>query len=182
MPQVNVREPRAADRDWIRGIYRDYLFDLAPAATGLFPMLPEIGQREPEQVDRLFTDSQARLLMVCYASEPVGFARISMRGQSPGEFSMADFFIARAGRAADPGPFRGRLAHQRVFTQRACRAVLADRCRRLHRRQVSGAHAQRRGATALRFRSTAAPLTAARRDPRVAAVRRAACASSSGRR
>jgi predicted acetyltransferase len=109
MPQVNVREPRAADRDWIRSIYRDYLFDLAPAATGLFPMLPEIGQREPEQVDRLFTDSQARLLMVCYASEPVGFARISVRGQSPSEFSMADFFIARAWRRRGIGAQAVRL-------------------------------------------------------------------------
>jgi predicted acetyltransferase len=95
MPQVSVRDPRASDRDWIRGVYRDYLFDLAPTATGLYPMLPEIGQRLPEQVERLFEEGQARLLTVCYAGEPVGFARIRVRAQSPAEFSMADFFIAR---------------------------------------------------------------------------------------
>lgn len=95
MPQVSVREPRAKDRAWIRGVYRDYLFDLAPAATGLFPLLPDAGQREPEQADRLFADAQVRVLAICYANEPVGFARISVRVQSPPEFSLADFFIAR---------------------------------------------------------------------------------------
>jgi predicted acetyltransferase len=109
MPQVSVREPRDADRAWIRGVYRDYLFDLAPTATGLFPMLPEVGQREPEQLDRLFADVQARLLSICYASEPVGFARIRMRGESPAEFSMADFFIARAWRRRGIGAHAVRL-------------------------------------------------------------------------
>ncbi|HTT07066.1 MAG TPA: GNAT family N-acetyltransferase [Steroidobacteraceae bacterium] len=109
MPQVSVREPRAQDRAWIRGVYRDYLFDLAPAATGLFPLLSDAGQRETEQADRLFADAQVRVLAICYAHEPVGFARISMRGQSPPEFSMADFFIARAWRRRGIGAEAVRL-------------------------------------------------------------------------
>jgi len=109
MPQVSVREPRATDRAWIRGIYRDYLFDLAPAATGLFPLLPDAGQREREQADRLFADDQARVLAICYAREPVGFARISLRTHSPAGFSMADFFIARAWRRRGIGTEAVRL-------------------------------------------------------------------------
>lgn len=109
MPQVSVREPRGADRTWIRGVYRDYLYDLAPAATGLFPLLPEIGQREPEQLDRLFADTEARVLTICYANEPVGFAKIRLRVASPAEFSMADFFIARAWRRRGIGAQAVRL-------------------------------------------------------------------------
>jgi predicted acetyltransferase len=109
MPQVSVREPRATDRAWIRGVYRDYLFDLAPAATGLFPLLPEGGQRESDQADRLFADAQARVLTICYANEPVGFARISLRARSPAEFSMADFFIARTWRRRGIGAEAVRL-------------------------------------------------------------------------
>ena len=109
MPQVSVREPRPRDLEWIRGIYRDYLFDLAPAATGLFPLLADAGQRESEQADRLFADTQARVLAICYASDPVGFARISLRVPSPAGFSMADFFIARAWRRRGIGAEAVRL-------------------------------------------------------------------------
>src|SRR6185437_7042971 len=78
MPQVSVREPRPGDRAWIRGIYREYLFDLAPAATGLFPLLADSGQRESEQADRPFADAQVHVLTICYAGEPVGFAGIGV--------------------------------------------------------------------------------------------------------
>ncbi len=110
MPQVSVREPRPTDRAWIRGVYRDYLFDLAPLATGLYPLLPDIGQREPEQLDRLFTDGQGRVLMICYGQEPVGFARISTpAARAPAEFSMADFFVARGWRRRGIGAQAVRL-------------------------------------------------------------------------
>src|SRR5579871_108109 len=107
MSQVSVREPRPADRTWIRAVYRDYLFDLAPAATGLYPLLPEIGQRESDQSERLFADTQARVLTLCYGNDPVGFARISVRGVN--EFSMADFFVARAWRRRGIGTEAVRL-------------------------------------------------------------------------
>ena len=45
MHQVSVRDSRNTreDRRWIESVYRDYLNDLAPAATGIFPALGEIG-------------------------------------------------------------------------------------------------------------------------------------------
>ena len=55
---VSVRDTRAnrGDRRWIEGVYRDYLDDLAPLNTGIFPMLGEIGHREPDQLARWFAD------------------------------------------------------------------------------------------------------------------------------
>ena len=49
MDQVSVRDCRKArdDRRWIESVYRDYLNDLAPASTGIFPALGEIGHRGP---------------------------------------------------------------------------------------------------------------------------------------
>src|SRR5690606_33320950 len=49
---VTVRDARvlASDRRWIEGVYRDYLDDLAPLNTGIFPALGEIGHREPDQL------------------------------------------------------------------------------------------------------------------------------------
>jgi len=47
---VSVRDARGSqsDRLWIENVYRDYLDDLAPLNTGIFPILPEVGHREPD--------------------------------------------------------------------------------------------------------------------------------------
>ena len=51
---VSVRDARASpsDRLWIESVYRDYLDDLAPLNTGIFPILGEVGHREPDQISR----------------------------------------------------------------------------------------------------------------------------------
>jgi GNAT superfamily N-acetyltransferase len=113
MPQVSVRDTREDDRGWIQNAYRDYLVDLAPSATGLYPMLGDLGAREPDPLARLSADANAHLLTVCYAEERAGFAKINAlarrqplgaaQGQPQAsvrpaallpEFSMAEFFIA----------------------------------------------------------------------------------------
>ncbi len=143
MPQVSVRDSRGEDREWIQSVYRDYLMDLAPSATGLFPMLPEIGQGETDLIARLPTGPGAHVLTVCYAAERVGFAKITRLEQraatrtsavapggkpahamparsgsaatappsaaSAGEFSMAEFFIARPWRRRGIGAQAVRL-------------------------------------------------------------------------
>lgn len=112
MPQVSIRDSRADDHDWIQSVYRDYLADLAPSATGLFPMLPEIGQRESEQLARLFSGRGSHVLTICYAEERVGFAKISALGASApaaAEFSMAEFFVARPWRRRGIGAQAVRL-------------------------------------------------------------------------
>src|SRR4029077_20111017 len=81
-----------------------YLNDLAPLGTGMFPALPEIGHREPDQLASWFADSSAHLLTVVKQEQPVGFAMVrtgpvaNERGTV--DYSMAEFFIA--------GPWRRR--------------------------------------------------------------------------
>ena len=55
---VSVRDARASesDRRWIQSVYRDYLDDLAPD-TGVFPVLGEVGHREPDQIHRWFGEA-----------------------------------------------------------------------------------------------------------------------------
>lgn len=100
---VSVRDARSSgsDRSWIEGVYRDYLDDLAPLNTGIFPVLGEVGHREPDQLTRWFSDSSAFPLVIVKSSKPVGFAMVA-RGH-PGarptvDFRMAEFFIARSQR------------------------------------------------------------------------------------
>ena len=79
---VSVRDARAlpADRRWIEGVYRDYLDDLAPLSTGVFPILGEVGHSEPDQLARWFADSSAHLLLILQSSLPVGFAMVACGG------------------------------------------------------------------------------------------------------
>ncbi len=103
---ISVRDTRQSrgDRLWIESVYRDYLNDLAPLGTGMFPALPEVGHREPDQLGSWFADSSAHLLTVLKEDKPVGFAMVrtgpTAAGRGAADFSMAEFFIA--------GPWRRR--------------------------------------------------------------------------
>jgi predicted acetyltransferase len=100
-----VRDARTSesDRRWIQSVYRDYLDDLAPD-TGVFPVLGEVGHREPDQIQRWFGDPHALPLTILKASEPVGFAMVARTLKHPGlvqprvDYRMAEFFIARTRR------------------------------------------------------------------------------------
>jgi predicted acetyltransferase len=100
---VSVRDARAeSDRRWIQSVYRDYLDDLAPD-TGVFPVLGEVGHREPDQIHRWFGDPNAFPLIILKATEPVGFAMVARarnpsHAQSRVDYRMAEFFIARTRR------------------------------------------------------------------------------------
>jgi len=100
---VSVRDARAeSDRRWIQSVYRDYLDDLAPD-TGVFPVLGEVGHREPDQIHRWFGDPNAFPLIILKATEPVGFAMVARArnpssAQSRVDYRMAEFFIARTRR------------------------------------------------------------------------------------
>jgi predicted acetyltransferase len=101
---VSVRDARASDSDrlWIESVYRDYLDDLAPLNTGIFPVLGEVGHREPDQITRWFSDSTAFVLAIVKNAKPVGFAMVArgqpQAGRPPVDFRMAEFFIARSQR------------------------------------------------------------------------------------
>jgi len=130
MNQVSVRDSRAFpdDRRWIESIYRDYLTDLAPSATGIFPALGEIGHRVPDQLASCYADANSQLMTVLYGDERAGFAMVKQRlatlaaaGTAPSvetwEFSMGDFFIARQWRRRGIGAQAVRLILDR-FTGR----------------------------------------------------------------
>jgi predicted acetyltransferase len=115
MHQVSLRDSRGApsDRRWIEGVYRDYLTDLAPAATGIFPALGEVGHREPDQLQRWFGDRSAQIMTILYDEQPVGFAMVRRTADATSEFSMAEFFIARAWRRRGIGAQAVRLLFDR---------------------------------------------------------------------
>jgi predicted acetyltransferase len=129
MHQVSVRDCRSLgdDRRWIESVYREYLTDLAPLATGIFPALGEVGHREPDQLMRWFGDPGATLLTILYDESPVGFALVRRRFptataalQGSGlplaaaaEFSMDEFFIARPWRRRGIGAQAVRLLFDR---------------------------------------------------------------------
>ena len=104
MPQVTLRDSRSVrtDRSWIEGVYRDYLNDLAPSATGIFPTLGEVGHREPDQISRWFADSGSYPLLILKSAAAVGFAMVArvaaLAGRPPVDYRMAEFFIARSER------------------------------------------------------------------------------------
>ena len=101
---VSVRDARASpsDRLWIENVYRDYLDDLAPLNTGIFPILPEVGHREPDQISRWFADSGSYPLVILKSMVAVGFAMVgraaAIAGRPDVDYRMAEFFIARSER------------------------------------------------------------------------------------
>jgi predicted acetyltransferase len=105
---VSVRDARSSqsDRLWIGSIYREYLDDLSALSTGIFPVLGEVGHREPDQVARWFGDRNAFPLVILKTAEPVGFAMVA-RANQPGppvvDYRMAEFFISRDNRRLGVG-------------------------------------------------------------------------------
>jgi len=116
---VSVRDTRGqrGDRAWIESIYRDYLDDLAPLNTGIFPALGEIGHREPDQLASWFADSSAQILTILRGAEPVGFALVRTGSPTPRpdpvDYTMAEFFIDRRWRRHGIGQAAVRLIFDR---------------------------------------------------------------------
>lgn len=106
---VSMRDARgsAVDREWIESVYRDYLDDLAPLNTGIFPVLGEIGHREPDLLARWFADPSAHPLVILKEAAPVGFALITRaspgRAQPSIDYRMAEFFVVRTERRRGVG-------------------------------------------------------------------------------
>jgi predicted acetyltransferase len=137
MSQVSVRDSRSTreDRRWIESVYRDYLNDLAPASTGVFPALGEIGHRVPDQLMRWYADPNAQVMTILYGDQRAGFAMVNQRlrqaadvgsGAAIGvagsatalaEYSMAEFFIARPWRRRGIGAQAVRLLLDRFTGQ-----------------------------------------------------------------
>ena len=131
---ISVRDARLSESDrlWIEGVYREYLDDLAPLNTGLFPVLGEVGHREPDQVAHWFADPQAHPFVIAQSAERVGFALV-VRGSGPStpsavprpggpataagataaSYRMAEFFVSRPNRGRGVGQGAARLIFDR---------------------------------------------------------------------
>jgi len=86
----------------MESVYRDYLDDLDPTRTGVFPKLSESGHSEPDQLSRWFSDLAAIPLLILQSSAPVGFAMVT-RATGAGVqelkcYRIAEFFIVRSHR------------------------------------------------------------------------------------
>lgn len=101
---ISLRDARGsrADRSWIAKVFRDYIDDLDPMSTGIFPVLGEVGHREPDQVARWFGDPNAFALVIAQSQLPVGFAMVARLPDAKG-YRMGEFFIDRAHRGLGLG-------------------------------------------------------------------------------
>jgi predicted acetyltransferase len=130
MNQVSLRDGRDSrdDRHWIESVYHDYLADLAPSATGVFPALGEIGHRVPDQLMHWYSNRSAQVMTVVYGLQRTGFAMVEQRLQAVSgggaagtthnvEYAMKEFFIARQWRRRGIGAQAVRLLLDR-FTGR----------------------------------------------------------------
>ena len=185
MHQVSLRDSRNArnDRRWIEGVYRDYLNDLAPNATGVFPALGEVGHREPDLLLRWFGDPTAQVLTILYNEEPVGFAMVRRRSSpqpadpatgATTEFSMAEFFIARPWRRRGIGAHAVRLLFDRfdgqwLISEHVRNATAVNFWRRVVSTYTGGKYRERIVDGEVQQRFTSGPAAS-----RVAPARRAA--------
>lgn len=113
---VSLRDARvhAADRQWMEGVFRDYLDDLRVHRTGLFPVLGAMGLPVPQQVQGWLADRNASLLTILDEQQPAGFAVVIREDADAGvDYRLAEFFIARPRRRRGIGRAAARLLFDR---------------------------------------------------------------------
>ena len=105
---VTLRDAResAADREWIRAVYRSYLSELSVSKSGLFPALGEWEARESEFLAGWFRDASAHPFVILQDGTRVGFALVARPPAFPrrtADFRMAEFFIIDTARRRGVG-------------------------------------------------------------------------------
>ena len=105
---VTLRDARdsAADREWIRAVYRDYLSELSASKSGIFPALGEWDVREGEFLAGWFNDSSACPFVILQDTQRVGFALVSRPSSFPrrtADYRMSEFFVVGKARRRGVG-------------------------------------------------------------------------------
>jgi predicted acetyltransferase len=102
---VSIRDANssAQDREWIQSAFHEYLDELTQVSmnTGMFPVLGEFGDRQPDMLARWFSDDSSHPLVILKEDAPVGFALVSrpplnLRHQL--DFRMAEFYVRKNAR------------------------------------------------------------------------------------
>jgi predicted acetyltransferase len=118
---VRTTDSGSPDHRWIESVYRDYLNDLSPEGTGVFPSLGEIGHRASDLLASWFNDPAAQVITIASDEQPVGFALIQVRyplaANGLASHVMAEFFIVRARRRRGLGQAAVRLIFDRFAGQ-----------------------------------------------------------------
>ena len=118
---VRTTDSSGPDRRWIESVYRDYLNDLSPDGTGVFPSLGEIGHRASDLLASWFNEPAAQVITIVNDDHPVGFALVQVRyplaANGAASHVMAEFFIARPWRRRGVGQAAVRLILDRFAGQ-----------------------------------------------------------------
>jgi predicted acetyltransferase len=170
---VSLRDSRAfrADQLFIERVYGDFVNDLAPDSTGVFPPLAGLAIVEgDDDLQRWLADPQVHLLTILLHKQPAGFAVVSIRRGSgpPGEaanpFRMTEFFIARPLRRRGVGRAAVRLLFDRfagewLVTQSRRNAPAVAFWRRVIAQYSGGRYQERAGGDEIqqRLRTGTAP-------------------------
>ncbi len=115
---VSIRDARRStkDRQWIQGVYGEYVESLADLNTGFFSVIGADGPREEEIFSGWFQGDQSHPLLISQGVTPVGFAlvvrpRTPSAGESAARYAMSEFFVRRSHRRLGVG----RDAAQLIF-------------------------------------------------------------------
>jgi predicted acetyltransferase len=169
---VSLRDSRAhrADQLFIERVYADFLNDLAPDATGVFPPLAGLaGVEDDDDLQRWLVDPQVQLLTILLHQQPAGFAVIStQRGAGPqgsagNPFRMTEFFIIRSMRRRGVGRAAVRLLFDRfagewLITQSRRNAPAVAFWRRVIAQYSGGRYQERSGGDDIHQRLRTGPV------------------------
>ncbi len=159
---VSLRDARSSpqDREWIRGVYRDYLVELSASKTGLFPALGDWGARESEFLAGWFADPAAHPFVILNDGQRAGFALVSRSPPYPRgsvDYRMAEFFIVGDARRRGVGAsaayllFNRFAGHWEVLEDDQNRPALQF-WRRVISRLTRGRYSETRSAGGIRHR------------------------------
>jgi predicted acetyltransferase len=107
---ISIRDCRHSkkDRQWIQGVYGEYMDSLADLNTGLFSVLGADTPHEDEIFANWFSNDHSHPLLILKGADPVGFAlvtrpRIPAAGEPSADYRMSEFFVRKQHRRVGMG-------------------------------------------------------------------------------
>jgi predicted acetyltransferase len=108
---ISIRDCRHSktDREWIRGVYGEYIDSLADLNTGLFSVMGAGSTPgEDEIFAHWFSNDHSHPLVILKGQDPVGFAlvtrpQIPAVGEPAANFRMSEFFVRKQHRRVGMG-------------------------------------------------------------------------------
>lgn len=98
---ISIRDARRStgDKAWIESHFDHYLDDLMRVNmnTGMFPVLGDFGDRQPDMMARWFADDSSHPLVILHNDQIAGFALVSkpVMKRADVDYRLAEFFVDR---------------------------------------------------------------------------------------